>query len=101
MIRAIQAAICLLIASVFAGLVGMSAARAAPLTVTKTPKVIYLFVAVTPAAAGRAPYVEVYRTDDQAACDAQAADWSAKLAPNKFTCLAHNQDKLVDPFGDQ
>jgi hypothetical protein len=77
-----------------------AAATAAPLTVTKTPKVIYLFVSVTPAAAGKAPFVEIYRTDDQAACDAQAADWSARLAPNKFACLAHNQDKLVTPFDD-
>lgn len=76
------------------------AAIAAPVTVTKTPKVIYLFVAVTPPAAGKAPYVELYHTDDQAACDAQAADWSARMAPNKFACLPHNQDKLASDSGD-
>ena len=70
------------------------AAIAAPVTVTKTPKVVYLFVAVTPPAAGKSPYVELFHTDDQAACDAQAADWSARMAPNKFACLPHNQDKL-------
>ena len=68
-----------------------AAASAAPVTVTK---VIYLFVAVTPPAAGKVPYVELFHTDDQAACDAQAADWSARMAPNKFACLPHNQDKL-------
>jgi hypothetical protein len=70
------------------------AAFAAPVTVTKTPKVVYLFVAVTPPAAGKSPFVELFHTDDQAACDAQAADWSARMAPNKFACLPHNQDKL-------
>ena len=70
----IRPALALLLAAVAA------AGHAAPVTVTKTPKVIYLFVAVTPAAAGKAPYVELYHTDDQAACDAQAADWSALLA---------------------
>lgn len=82
-----------LLALLLAALAG-AAASAAPVTVTKTPKVVYLFVAVTPPAAGKVPYIELFHTDDQAACDAQAADWSARMAPNKFACLPHNQDKL-------
>jgi hypothetical protein len=74
-------------------------AVAAPVTVTKTPKLIYLFVAVTPPAAGKTPFLELYHTDDQAACDAQAADWSARMAPNKFACLPHNQEKLQSDDG--
>jgi hypothetical protein len=75
-------------------LASLAGAVAAPLTSTTTPETIFLFVAVLPAVKEDAPYRELYRTADQAACDKQAAEWSAKLAPAKFVCLPHAQKKL-------
>ena len=70
----------------------LAGATAAPLTTT--PDAIFLFVAVLPAVKEEAPYRELYRTTDQAVCDKQATDWSARLAPAKFVCLPHAQKKL-------
>lgn len=64
------------------------------MTTTSAPELIYLFVVLLAPAPGGTPYEEIYRTTDTAACEAQAKDWSAKLAPTKFVCLPHRQKKL-------
>ena len=66
------------------------------MTITTTPEIIYLLLALFSPAPGAPGYAELFQTDDQAACEAQAADWSAKLAPTKFVCVAHAQ-KVIKP----
>jgi hypothetical protein len=87
-------------------LCGLSAAvaQAATFTVTTktTPAVIYLF-AVVPAVPqpGQLPYEVVYITDDKAACEAQAAEWSKALSPSTVRCLPHRQKVLEVPAYDR
>lgn len=88
--RAIQTAL----AAVFVGLLAVATARAAPLTTTTTPDVIYLFVVMVPASPGRLPYEELWRTTDKAACDDQVTDWAAKKVT--AACLPHRQRKLKE-----
>lgn len=68
--------------------------RCAMITTTTTPDVIYLLMVLFAPSAGNVGYEELYRTTDKAACEAQAKEWSAALAPNKFACVSHAQKKL-------
>jgi len=64
------------------------------MTVTTTPELIYLLLAIFNPAPGALGYADLFQSVDQAACEAQAADWTAKLAPTKFVCVAHSQKIL-------
>ena len=64
---------------------------------SSVPDLIYLFVMLfAKPADGVMPYRELYWTQDKAACEAQAKEWSATLAPIKFACVSHAQKKLKD-----
>lgn len=62
---------------------------------TTTPEIIFIFMLFfTPPNGGKPLREELYISTDKAACETQAAEWTAKLAPLKFFCLQHNQKKL-------
>ena len=62
---------------------------------TTAPDIIYLFVMLfAKPGDGMLPYRELYWTQDRPACEAQAKEWSAALAPVKFACVSHAQRKL-------
>jgi hypothetical protein len=62
-------------------------AHADPITITTTPPTIYLFVVITPAAAGKVPWTEIAHTFDKATCDAQLAAWTPLVGTAKLACL--------------
>jgi hypothetical protein len=65
---------------------------------TTTPEIVLMFVLFfAPPGGGKPQREELYVTTDKAACEAQAAEWTAKMAPLKFLCIAHNQKKLKAP----
>jgi hypothetical protein len=64
---------------------------------TTIPDIVYLFVMLfAKPAEGAMPYRELYWTQDKAACEAQAKEWSATLAPTRFACVSHQQKRLKD-----
>lgn len=69
------------------------------ITTTSTPDLIYLLLVLLNPAQNRLPYEELYKSTDKAACEAQAKEWSAAMAPTKFVCVSHAQKKLK-PFSD-
>jgi hypothetical protein len=65
---------------------------------TSTPEIIFVFVMFfAPQGGGKPQREELYVSTDKAACEAQATDWSAKMAPLRFICVQHNQKKLKVP----
>ena len=62
---------------------------------TTTPEIIFIFMMLfAPPSGGKPVREELYISTDKAACEAQATEWTAKLAPMKFLCVQHNQKKL-------
>ena len=83
-----------------APLVFAPAAAAAPVTVTTSPPTIYLFVVLTPAAAGKAPWTEIAHTFDKTACDAMLYAWAPLVAPAKLACLPFDNLAMSNSYAE-
>lgn len=71
------------------------AAGAADFSVTTKPSLVYFFVVVLAKPdPGSLPYLTLYWTEDKAACDAQATEWTKALDPSKAVCLSHKPKVL-------
>lgn len=64
------------------------------MTITTTPELIYLLLAIFNPSPGALGFDSIFQGTDQVACKTQADDWTAKLAPTKFVCVAHRQKVL-------